>query len=118
VVVDDHLRVVGHRELYAVGDCAAVPDPDGGIAPATAQHALREGLLAARNVAADLHGSDGASFDGQGMCFLELPGRRVAMVEGDFFAEPRPDVHLTEATQANFERKQAYERDRLAQWLG
>ncbi|HEX6596786.1 MAG TPA: FAD-dependent oxidoreductase, partial [Acidimicrobiales bacterium] len=53
VIVDDHLRVPGHPDIYVVGDSAAVPDPDGGLCPATAQHALRQGRLCGRNVAAD-----------------------------------------------------------------
>jgi NADH dehydrogenase len=54
LVVDDHLRARGATGVYAIGDSAAVPDPEGGLAPATAQHALRQGWTAARNVAADL----------------------------------------------------------------
>jgi NADH dehydrogenase len=54
IVVDDHLRVLGFPAVYAVGDAAAVPDPTGGLCPATAQHALRQGKLAGTNVAADL----------------------------------------------------------------
>lgn len=62
VVVDDHLRVVGRRDVYALGDSAAVPDPDGGTCPATAQHALRQGLACGRNVAADHGGGTAAPF--------------------------------------------------------
>ncbi|MDQ1395118.1 MAG: hypothetical protein QOG64_377 [Acidimicrobiaceae bacterium] len=56
ILVDDHLRVSGLADVYAVGDAAAVPDPShpGGLCPGTAQHALRQGLRAAGNVAADL----------------------------------------------------------------
>jgi NADH dehydrogenase len=54
IVVDDHLRVKDHPDVYAVGDAAAVPDPTGGLCPATAQHALRQGKVAGTNVAADL----------------------------------------------------------------
>ncbi len=54
IVVDDHLRVRGHTDVYAVGDAAAVPDPTGGTCPATAQHAIRQGKVAGVNVAADL----------------------------------------------------------------
>ncbi len=53
-VVDDHLRALGRSDIYVVGDAAAVPDPDGGTSPATAQHALREAKVAAINAAADL----------------------------------------------------------------
>src|ERR1044072_2222980 len=48
VPVDDHLRVTGMDSVWAIGDCAAVPDPDGGTAPPTAQHAVRHGAVAAR----------------------------------------------------------------------
>ncbi|MGH9207262.1 MAG: NAD(P)/FAD-dependent oxidoreductase, partial [Acidimicrobiales bacterium] len=51
--VDTYLRVAGYPNVYAVGDGAAVPD-HGGFAPATAQHALREGNRCGKNVAADL----------------------------------------------------------------
>jgi NADH dehydrogenase len=54
VVVDQFMRVHGHHELWAVGDVAAVPDPLGGVTPATAQHALRQGHVAAENIAAAL----------------------------------------------------------------
>jgi NADPH-dependent 2,4-dienoyl-CoA reductase/sulfur reductase-like enzyme len=39
---------------WAIGDCAAVPDPRGGYAPPTAQHGIRQARVAARNVAAEL----------------------------------------------------------------
>ena len=54
VPVDDHLRVVGMDSVWAVGDCAAAPEPGGGLCPPTAQHAVREGPVAARNIAAAL----------------------------------------------------------------
>ena len=98
-----------YRGVYAVGDCTMVPTATAQL-PKAGVFAAAQGQVAARNTARALHGGGGAVFDGHGMCFLELPGRRVGLVEGDFFAEPRPDVRLTEATEANFERKQAYER--------
>ncbi len=54
VPVDEHLRVEGADSVWAVGDCAAAPDPRGGTCPPTAQHAVRQGPVAARNVAAEL----------------------------------------------------------------
>ena len=53
VIVDDHLRVPNMPGVYAVGDSAAVPDPDGGTCPGTAQHAMRQGKRCGRNVASD-----------------------------------------------------------------
>src|SRR5215203_6368248 len=40
VPVDSHLRVQGMDSVWAIGDCAAAPDPRGGICPPTAQHAV------------------------------------------------------------------------------
>jgi NADH dehydrogenase len=54
VPVDDHLRVEGLDSVWAIGDCAAAPDPRGGTCPPTAQHAVRQGPVAARNIAAEL----------------------------------------------------------------
>lgn len=54
VPVDEHLRVQGMDSVWAIGDCAAAPDPRGGICPPTAQHAVRQGPVAARNIAAEL----------------------------------------------------------------
>jgi NADH dehydrogenase len=54
VPVDDRLRVRGTNAIWALGDCAAVPDPRGGVCPPTAQHAVRQGPVAARNIAAEL----------------------------------------------------------------
>jgi NADH:ubiquinone reductase (H+-translocating) len=54
VPVDSYLRVQGMDSVWAIGDCAAAPDPRGGTCPPTAQHAVRQGPVAARNIAAEL----------------------------------------------------------------
>jgi NADH dehydrogenase len=54
VPVDEYLRVEGLERVWAVGDCAAVPNPGGGVSPGTAQQAVRQGPVAARNIAAEL----------------------------------------------------------------
>jgi NADH dehydrogenase len=48
----------GAGRVWAIGDCAAVPDGSRGgrSCPPTAQHAIRQGRLVARNVAAALGG--------------------------------------------------------------
>ena len=58
VAVDECMRVDGHPGVWAIGDAAAVPDParPGEPCPPTAQHALRQGRLVARNIAAEVSG--------------------------------------------------------------
>ena len=55
LIVDSTLRVKDHPNIFALGDCAAVPKADG-FYPPTAQNALREGKVAARNIAASIKG--------------------------------------------------------------
>ncbi|MGP3987054.1 NAD(P)/FAD-dependent oxidoreductase [Streptomyces sp. 3N207] len=54
IIVDEYLRVPGKPEVMACGDAAAVPDltRPGEITPMTAQHAVRQGKIAGRNLAA------------------------------------------------------------------
>ncbi len=57
------LTVPGHPHVFAAGDVAAVPDPDGGTCPPTAQHALRQAHTVAANVVATRRGQAPAPFD-------------------------------------------------------
>jgi len=54
--VNERLGVPGRPDVFALGDCAAVPDPTkpGGVTLPTAQHAVRQGRAAACTVAASL----------------------------------------------------------------
>jgi NADH dehydrogenase len=83
VPVDRHLRVRGSRNLWAVGDCARVPDPAvrGGSCPPTAQHATRQGRAVADNVVAALTGAAPEPFRFRGLGFLVPLGRQSAAAE-------------------------------------
>ena len=50
VVTGGDMRSVSHPNVWAIGDCAAIPGPDGKPYPALAQHAVREARAVARNV--------------------------------------------------------------------
>lgn len=56
--VNECLELTGHEGVvWAVGDAAAVPDGRGGLHPPTAQHGLREGLAAAKNIESAVNGT-------------------------------------------------------------
>jgi len=79
VPVDDHLRVKGLDSVWAIGDCAAAPDPRGGLCPPTAQHAVRQGPVAARNIAAELGIGTPQPFDYKGNAAFVNLGRYKAV---------------------------------------
>jgi NADH dehydrogenase len=50
IVTDPTMRSVSHPEIWAIGDCASIPDASGKPYPALAQHAIREARTVARNI--------------------------------------------------------------------
>jgi NADH:quinone reductase (non-electrogenic) len=79
VPVDEHLRVEGMDSVWAIGDCAAAPDPRGGLCPPTAQHAVRQGPVAARNIAAELGIGSPRPFEYRGEAAFVNLGRYKAV---------------------------------------
>ena len=85
IVVNEYLEVKAFPGVWALGDCALIPDPKtGGFHPPTAQHAIREGRCAARNVASDIVGGKRKAFGFSTLGRLAAIGRRsgVANVFG------------------------------------
>ena len=56
IAVDGTMRSRSHPNVWALGDCAAIPGPDGRPYPALAQHAIREARQLAHNVKAAVEG--------------------------------------------------------------
>ena len=79
VPVDERLRVQGMDAVWAIGDCASAPDPRGGLCPPTAQHAVRQGPVAARNIAAELGIGEARPFDYRGGAAFVNLGRYKAV---------------------------------------
>jgi NADH dehydrogenase len=81
IEVDATLGVKGHGNVWALGDCAVVPAPDGGFAPPTAQHATRQATTAAENIVAKLRGGDLKPFAFTGLGKMGSLGHRSAVAE-------------------------------------
>jgi NADH dehydrogenase len=89
IVVDETLAVPGWSGIWALGDCAVVPDRRTGRPyPPTAQHAIRQARTAARNIAASLQGSPASPFRYRTLGQLAAIGRRtgVARIAGVNFS--------------------------------
>jgi NADH dehydrogenase len=62
IVVDKYLEIPQFKGVYALGDCAYITDPyTGKSCPPTAQHAIREGAVVAKNIIAAIE--DGKRLD-------------------------------------------------------
>ncbi len=62
IAVDPTMRSRSHPQVWALGDCAAIPAPDGRPYPALAQHTVREARQLARNVRATIDGRAASPF--------------------------------------------------------
>ena len=80
LVVDEYMAVPGAEDIYACGDCAAVPDltMPGHVCGMTAQHAERQGKLLARNVAASFGKGTAQPYKHHDLGFLVDLGRLAA----------------------------------------
>ena len=79
--VEGTLRVKGHEDVWALGDCASVPTREGMPCPPTAQHATRQAALCAANIAAALEARPLQTFDFKGLGKMGSLGRRNAVAE-------------------------------------
>jgi NADH dehydrogenase len=87
IMVDGTMRCPSHPEVWALGDCAFVPAPDGKPYPNLAQHSLREAKVLARNIAGALDNQPPRPFVyntmgmmgslGHGKAFGQMLGIRV-----------------------------------------
>ncbi len=81
LATDAMLRVDNERCVWALGDCALIPDGSGGFHPPTAQHALREAKTAAKNIAASIRGTALQLFTFKTVGQLAAIGQRTGVAQ-------------------------------------
>lgn len=80
IKVNANLEVEGIDGLWALGDCALVPDSTtGSYCPPTAQHASREGRILARNIIAEVYGKPKKPFSFKTLGLLAAIGSRTGV---------------------------------------
>ena len=83
IVANDCLQVPDWPGVWALGDCALVPDPlnPGKFYPPTAQHAIRQAAVLANNIVAALRGQAPQPFKFKLIGLLATIGRRHGVAE-------------------------------------
>ena len=80
LLVTEFLELQGWPGVWALGDCSAIPDRlTGKFHPPTAQHALRQGEIAAHNIIAAIRGTKKKRFDFSTIAQLATIGRRTGV---------------------------------------
>jgi len=81
LLTDGHLQVEGSSNVWAVGDCARISNPDGMVVPPTAQHATRQADVVAHNILVAIRGGPKRVFDFKGLGKMGSLGHRSAVAE-------------------------------------
>jgi len=82
VIVEGSMAIAGHAGVWALGDCAAIPDViSGGTYPPTAQHALREAAALARNLISSIRQQPLTNFTFRSLGALCVIGHQTACAE-------------------------------------
>ena len=82
LIANAFMEVPGWPGVWALGDCAAIPDPlTGKPYPPTAQHALRQGRVLAENILAAIRGGPKKTFAFKTIGLLASIGRRTGVAQ-------------------------------------
>lgn len=82
LLTDEFLRVKDFENVWAVGDCAAIPEfRTGGFHPPTAQHAIRQGKILAHNLSAKVNGGKMKPFSFKTVGQLAALGKRTGVAQ-------------------------------------
>jgi len=98
--------------VYAVGDVTSVGTPKAGV------FAERQAETVARRIVAQVRG-DGtdASYDGRGICYLELGRDQVAKVDVTFLSGQKPRGEMQGPSLELAADKREFGRSRIARWF-
>lgn len=95
VKVDPRTLATPVGRVWAVGDVAGIPLPNGKALPKAGVFAEGEAKVVAENIAATIRGgAPTAEFGGEGACFVEMGDGRAGFATGNFYAAPDPVVRL------------------------
>lgn len=82
ICTDEFMKVADFEGVWAVGDCASIPDKKTGKSfPPTAQHAIRQGKILAHNITASINGGEPKPFEFSTIGQLASIGKRTGVAQ-------------------------------------
>ncbi len=103
------------KNVYAIGDVAAITLANGKALPKAGVFAEGQAHTVARRISEDIRGLGAQSeFDGLGFCWIETGGGSAGFASGEFYAEPDPIVPLPRSGRSWHWGKVLFEK----YWLG
>jgi sulfide:quinone oxidoreductase len=113
VAVDRDTLMTPFPDVYAVGDIVGIPMAKAGVFAENAAGVVADNIIAR-------HRGEPAErrYEGEGNCYLEFGGGRVAKVEANFLGGPAPTAQLVGPSEELAADKKTFASDRRARWFG
>jgi sulfide:quinone oxidoreductase len=113
VAVDPANLMTPYPGVYAVGDIVNIPMAKAGV------FAENAAGVVADDIAARLHGKRlERTYQGEGNCYLEFGGGKVAKVEANFLGGSSPTARIVGPSEALAAEKVAFAATRRVRWFG
>jgi sulfide:quinone oxidoreductase len=113
VAVDRDTLLTPFADVYAVGDCVAIPMAKAGVFAENAAGVVADGIVAR------LRGEDSPRhYEGEGNCYIEFGSGRVAKVEANFLGGESPTAKVVGPSAELAAEKQTFAPARRARWFG
>jgi sulfide:quinone oxidoreductase len=113
VAVDPDTLLTPFPDVYAVGDCVAIPMAKAGVFAENAAGVAADGIIAG------LRGEElGRRYEGEGNCYLEFGSGRVAKVEANFLGGPSPRASVVGPSEDLAAEKAEFAWSRRKRWFG
>ena len=112
VAVDRDTLMTPFPDVYAVGDIVGIPMAKAGVFAENAAGVVADNIIAR-------HRGETAErrYEGEGNCYLEFGGGRVAKVEANFLGGPAPTAQLVGPSEELAADKKKFASDRRARWF-
>ena len=113
VAVDRDNLTTAFADVYAVGDLVNIPMPKAGVFAENAAGVVADAIIA-RFRGESLE----RRYEGEGNCYIEFGGGRVAKVQVNFLGGPSPVATVIGPSEELAAEKQAFAPTRRARWFG
>jgi sulfide:quinone oxidoreductase len=113
VAVDRDSLQTPFPDVYAVGDVVGIPMAKAGVFAENAAAVVADNIIARHRGE-----TEERRYEGEGNCYLEFGGGRVAKVEANFLGGPSPTARLVGPSEELAADKRKFASDRRARWFG
>ena len=118
IAVDKHTMATKFSNVYAIGDVTGIKLSVGKPLPKAGVIAHGQAEVVVNNLVYEITGKGAPKqFDGHGACFIETGDGKAGFGQGNFYAEPAPQMKLYQPGYLMHLGKVAYEKYWLFKWF-